>query len=227
MAASYRQMQVNLKEVEIMNEVINTVLKLIRGSMNALKFEEWVYSYKNLEEELSPNIYLKIISINFNKRDEVYKLIAEIKEWLINKGIVKCDCSFWKDNEKINLGYETANLLDSFQIKKSLTPWIHIGYCIVCNQAWNIAVDTNDDDYYFVRLMDDEVKSIEKDIWPNYFNKMENVWPCQEWLTIEVDAEQKHNIDENIIKPKTKSFQKLVKLCIAWIIRNILLDIKL
>jgi hypothetical protein len=89
-----------------------------------------------------------------------------------------CICAQWPDRQIINLGSETATLLDDhFDRLAEQSPWIYLVRCRGCGQRWYAAVDTVDDDYYFRRLGGDEVAAISDGTWPSDFDQFVNVWP--------------------------------------------------
>jgi hypothetical protein len=90
-----------------------------------------------------------------------------------------CQCSDWGDRVRINLGYETADLLRTgYEILRARNPWLDLAVCRGCGAPWYVAVDTVDDDYYFRRLSSSELAAIlERDEWPADFDDFVNVWP--------------------------------------------------
>jgi hypothetical protein len=90
-----------------------------------------------------------------------------------------CVCALWADHQRIGLGYETADLLErNFSVEDQRNPWLMLVRCRGCGQAWYVAVDTVDDDYYFLRLSEERLSSIkERNEWPIDFDDFVNVWP--------------------------------------------------
>jgi len=71
-----------------------------------------------------------------------------------------CVCSLWADHQQIGLGSETADLLErNFAIEGQRNEWLELVRCIGCGQAWYVAIDTVDDDYYFLRLSTEQLSS--------------------------------------------------------------------
>ncbi len=82
----------------------------------------------------------------------------------------------------MGLAYETADLLEkSFALECQRNEWLRLVRCLGCGQAWYVAVDTVDDDYYFLRLSAEQLLSIrERDVWPTDFDDFVNVWPTED-----------------------------------------------
>jgi hypothetical protein len=93
----------------------------------------------------------------------------------------KCVCALWADHQRIGLGYETADLLESnFAVERQRNEWLRLVRCAGCGQAWYVAIDTVDDDYHFLRLSTEQLSSInERDVWPPDFDNFVNVWPTE------------------------------------------------
>jgi hypothetical protein len=63
-------------------------------------------------------------------------------------------------------------------VLRERTPWIEAVRCRACGQAWYLAVDTCDDDYYLHRLNEDELAAaLQRDEWPPTFDGLKAVWP--------------------------------------------------
>ena len=93
-----------------------------------------------------------------------------------------CHCAAWKDRVRINLGAETAGLLEAdFDVLRDRNPWLHLARCKGCGQHWYAAVDTVDDEYYFRRLSAPELAGVvERGEWPADYDGFVNVWPMEE-----------------------------------------------
>ena len=91
----------------------------------------------------------------------------------------RCVCAVWSDRQTIPLGSETADLLETdFALERERNPWLRLMACKGCGQPWYVAVDTVDDDYYFLRLAPLAVEAIvDRDTWPVDYDDFVNVWP--------------------------------------------------
>ena len=88
-------------------------------------------------------------------------------------------CREWADCQKVYLGWYTAPaewFVPRFDTLKKRTPWLKLVRCRTCSTLWYVAVDTRDDDYYFLRLADWEVPLVKEDIWPAVFDNYDRFW---------------------------------------------------
>jgi hypothetical protein len=92
-----------------------------------------------------------------------------------------CVCVAWSDRQKIPLGSETADLLATdFVLERERNPWLRLLACNGCGQRWYVAVDTVDDDYYFLRMSAASVEAVLADsVWPDDYDEFINVWPAR------------------------------------------------
>jgi hypothetical protein len=90
-----------------------------------------------------------------------------------------CVCVAWSDRQRIPLGSETTDLLETdFVLERERNPWLGLVACKGCGQRWYVAIDTVDDDYYFLRLPLASVEAIlNGKAWPNDYDDFVNVWP--------------------------------------------------
>src|SRR5829696_5089166 len=94
------------------------------------------------------------------------------------ESVSDCICQGWGQRVRINLGAETADLLDAFDVLRERSPWLRLARCRGCGRPWYVAVDTVDDDYYFRGLSPEELEAVtERDVWPADFDEFVNVWP--------------------------------------------------
>jgi hypothetical protein len=92
-----------------------------------------------------------------------------------------CECAAWADRVRINLGFETADLLERrFDTLRERNAWIRVVRCQACGQAWYVGVDTVDDDLYFRRLSAaEEGRVLDRAEWPTDYDGFVNVWPME------------------------------------------------
>ena len=92
-----------------------------------------------------------------------------------------CECAVWADRVRINLGAETATLLErQFETLRERNPWLRAERCQVCGQLWYVAVDTVDDDLYFRRLSTaEQAEVLDRAEWPTDYDRFVNVWPME------------------------------------------------
>lgn len=90
-----------------------------------------------------------------------------------------CVCSGWSDHQVIPLGFDTAHILKThFLLDRERNPWLRLVRCAACGQEWYVAIDTIDDDQYFLRLSAAQLAAIkERNEWPTDYDDFVNVWP--------------------------------------------------
>lgn len=57
-----------------LNEIESTYLNLIEGEISVKEFEQWVYKSEWLENELSADEYMELISLNYNLSHATYEI---------------------------------------------------------------------------------------------------------------------------------------------------------
>lgn len=154
--------------------------RFTRGETPTAEFELWIYATPELEPLLGPELYLRLISEDYRDAATVHDLRRALPALLDAIAPRGCECLTWRDNERVPLGYDTRPdvFLTRFDVLRERTPWIDAVRCRNCAQAWYLAVDTRDDDYYLHRLSEDELAAaLERDAWPNIFDSLDAVWP--------------------------------------------------
>jgi hypothetical protein len=65
-----------------------------------------------------------------------------------------------------------------FEGLQDRNPWLRLVRCRECGQQWYLAIDTVDDDHYFLRLNGDQIRAIvDHGQWPTDYDEFVNVWP--------------------------------------------------
>jgi len=168
-----------------MNNFVKFLWEFIRGDTLTPIFEQWVYDTRELEDFLGSSMYLQLIELNFADRYAVATMKGQLQEWVDKNYPRTCDCITWKHQEKIPLSTETRPELfeKKFRVLRRRTPWLDLVCCEQCQTYWYVAVDTIDDDYYLRRLNGEIAQGIiDRDIWPECFDKDEKFWPPIGWL---------------------------------------------
>jgi hypothetical protein len=163
-----------------MHEIIKRLWSWVRGDTPTVEFERWTYGEASLEPFLGGERWLRLVGADYRDPDEVQRLRVELRLWLDELAPRACECLAWRDDQRIPLGYETRPdaFLKQFDVLRSQSPWVDLARCRACSQAWYLAVDTRDDDYYLHRLDEGDVRAIvEEGRWPATFDAIEAVWP--------------------------------------------------
>lgn len=161
-------------------EIAGQLWRFARGDAPTPEFERWVYATPDLESFLGAERYLVLISEDYRDALAVHDLRRALPDWLDVLAPRACDCPTWRDDERVPLGYETRPdvFLPLFEVLRERTPWLKAVRCRACGQAWYLAVDTCDDDYYLHRLGEPELSvALRRDEWPTMFDSLEAVWP--------------------------------------------------
>jgi hypothetical protein len=154
--------------------------RFARGETSTADFERWLYATPELESLLGPQLYLPLIAEDYRDVGGVHDLRRALPALLDAIDPRACECLTWRDNERVPLGYETRPeiFLGQLDVLRERTPWLDAVRCRACGQAWYLAVDTRDDDYYLQRLSEDELTAaLDRDEWPSTFDGLEAVWP--------------------------------------------------
>lgn len=71
--------------LKLPNHIKYTFFQAMNGQMDLANFEQWVYSSSDLEQELSKQLYLDLISLNYKQSGAKYEL-SHLLERHIDKG---------------------------------------------------------------------------------------------------------------------------------------------
>lgn len=162
------------------------IWRFLRGDLPTDEFEQWAYNTERLQSLMSSDLYLELLEINYQDKEQVHELAKHLGAWIDRYYPRSCDCPTWKDSQTLSLGFDrpVEAFLSRFQVLIERTPWIDLVRCKHCGQPWYLAIDTVDDDYYMQRLTESDVQAIERNQWPTTFDHIKSVWPDQKWLNL-------------------------------------------
>ena len=163
-----------------MAEIPERLWSWVRDDTPTDEFERWAYAEVALESFLGSERWLRLVGIDFRNDDQVWRLRKDVRWWLEELAPRRCDCPTWRDDDRIPITRETMpdDFLKRFEVLRSRSPWVDLARCRVCGQAWYLALDTRDDDYWLHRLSEPDVREIiEDNRWPTTFDSIEAVWP--------------------------------------------------
>jgi hypothetical protein len=146
--------------------------QFVQGKLAVDDFEGWCYQSPQLESSLGKDLYLDLITTRFDDLQQVAKLKNILYEWLLEQKYPVCECFRWGALNKEPLGCDwTLDEVDArFELLRQRTNWLELRRCRRCGQAWYVACDTVDDDWYFRRMSEDEVgKVLKTEKWPEDF----------------------------------------------------------
>jgi hypothetical protein len=149
------------------------------------EFQENLRRSPALVTTVGTHIAREALTTPYDDDRQVFQLRQRVWAHLAPASAVGCLCRDWPDRRIIALGAATVNLLhEEFETLRDRSPWLHLVRCRACGGHWYAAVDTVDDDYYFLRLSHEVVTAIE-DLgeWPADFDAFVHVWPEPKNLT--------------------------------------------
>jgi hypothetical protein len=147
--------------------------QFVAGKLPVGEFETWCYQTPELEGVLGKDRYLDLISTRFDEVQGVLTLKNTLYEWLRQRGYPTCECFLWGMLKKLSLcGEWTCEEVESrLELLLQRTNWLELRRCRRCGQAWYVACDTVDDDWYFKRLSEEDVaKVLREGKWPDDFD---------------------------------------------------------
>lgn len=162
-------------------KITNKIWEFVRGDLGAGDFEKWVYKNNELEDILSKELYLEIISVNYKSKSEVSDLKQKLEGILHESNKVTCQCISLPNTNVTQMGSERDDeVFKTFQqIKVYGEPlsWLYLYECNVCTQQWLMAQDNSQNDINCLkRLTKSEAdKIITEDNWPEYFKSYEEL----------------------------------------------------
>jgi hypothetical protein len=153
-------------------DVRDVVWQFVRGALPVSDFETWCYQARDLEDCLGKDFYVEVVATPFDDPSRVAVLKKSLHGWLGEKGYPTCDCFLWGSLKKMGFGREwTENEIDArLELVRKRTPWLDLRKCCRCGQAWYVACDTVDDDWYFKRMSEEDVVRALEDVWPKDFD---------------------------------------------------------
>ncbi len=165
-----------------MEETLLKLWRFVNYETEVAEFEQWVYATSELEEQLPSDLYFQLISVPYKDKYEVEKLRDILKNWL-EKQPMSCSCITWPNHHFLFVSKERPWLDRSwpdFDTLKERSPWLYLIRCKGCGQHWYLFVDEHAADYYLYKMKPEEVKGVEKDIWPrdiDAFNQhLDSMW---------------------------------------------------
>jgi hypothetical protein len=154
-------------------DVQEVLWQFVRGSLTTLEFEAWCYQSCELERCLGKDLHLDVIATYFDEPGKVKALREVLHDWLSRKGYPTCDCLLWGSLKKLTLGCEWSpeRVDERFELVRRRTNWLELRNCRRCGEAWYVACDTVDDDWYFRRMAEEDVaRVLRSDEWPLEFD---------------------------------------------------------
>ena len=156
----------------MMDAMLDELWAFVLGRRKAPAFEAWCYATTDLEGLLGSDFYLDVVATPFGDPARVDALRRELYAWLERRGFLVCLCPTWGDFHKQAMveGWTGQEVEARLELLRARTPWLSLCRCRRCGQAWYVACDTRDDDWYFKRLSEAEARSAADGAWPRDFD---------------------------------------------------------
>jgi hypothetical protein len=87
-----------------MDEKLLTLWQYIHGDVTTEAFENFIYNEPGLEELLGEELYLEVISANYNNKESLYEINKSIETFVNTYQIYFCQCHRLRDKETIGMG---------------------------------------------------------------------------------------------------------------------------
>jgi hypothetical protein len=162
----------------MMNESL--IWQFVRGDLSSTEFQDTLYEDVSNEELFGHDLWLELISCNYNNKDKSYQLRTELREFLRERFPRQCRCLEYKnievsdmfDNDE--LGF---NVLERVVDRGQPFWWLYMSKCRVCGQQWLVGQEERQNDVFILKRLNDSVATEIQDsnIWPNDFNTYESL----------------------------------------------------
>lgn len=176
------------------DRTLDVLWQFVRGELQVLPFERWVYQEPDLERLLGTDLYLGTISTDFSDPYAVRGLRFELAAAARARWPFDCLCIRLKDLDVVDMGainfrepaFESERSwcgLDVFQsldeVKTRGAPywWLWAARCRVCGQAWLVGSEERQNDVDCMkRLTAAQLQGILQDgQWPPDFDSYETL----------------------------------------------------
>jgi hypothetical protein len=156
--------------------IAHTIWEFIRGDLRTSEFEQWLYSNEKLEDLFGERLYLDLISINYNDKDDLYNSKVKLTKFVKNKFPQKCCCNELANTAVIDFGDYASEVFSTLsEVKKRGGKywWLSVYKCQVCNQVWLFGSEDRHNDVYCLKRLNDNcfLNICENNIWPPDFDK--------------------------------------------------------
>jgi hypothetical protein len=153
--------------------------RFVRGDMPAGAFEDWVCDTRESERELGPILYLRVISGDDRKPDDVDALRAAVEALLRNEGPAPCACLEMRDLHIVVMGHHDRLFATLDEVKRRGEPkwWLWMARCRACRQAWLVGADELQNDVFCLKRMTaaEADVALRNDAWPTDFDRYETL----------------------------------------------------
>jgi hypothetical protein len=163
------------------NKDLQLLWQFISEDLSTAEFESWLYDNDNLENILGKDLYLEAIATDFRcSKYQIPSLKEKLKEFLLQKFPLDCECITRRDLDIADLGSAKADWLHTLEELKRYGEsrwWLSLEFCKKCSQHWLVAQEERQNDIYcYKRLTKPEAENIiQQNEWPSYFESLEEL----------------------------------------------------
>lgn len=157
------------------NKSIIDIWKYLRGDIDSNEFESWLYNnYKEIESELSKDIFSELISCNY-KKNEVLKALRHLLVKTFAKYNYECFCH---EKRNVDIVPMAAKEDKFFKTVSKVTNrseniwWVTLYKCSICNQSLLLGQESRINDIYCIKKVNDKeyFEIVQYNKWPNDFD---------------------------------------------------------
>lgn len=162
-----------------LDQNLETIWRFIRGDTPTSDFEQWVYGENALENMLGSELYLHLISANFQSKESVHEIKASLREFAEQLDISSCHCVCLPNTAVVDMGEhgEIFKSLERFTDRGEPYWWLSVYHCGECDTNWLVAQEERQNDVFCLRrLTPSEAANLsEQNSWPKYFDRYETL----------------------------------------------------
>ena len=153
--------------------------RFVRGDMPPDAFENWACETRELERDLGPDLFLRVISGGYRKPDEVGALRKAVETFLRNAGPARCACLEMRDLHVVMMGKHNRLFATLVEAKRRGKPmwWLWIARCSACRQTWLVGSEERQNDVFCLRRMSEGEAdaALRNNSWPADFDRYETL----------------------------------------------------
>ena len=151
----------------------------VRGDTAVDAFEPTIYDDSELEALLGPQRYLDLISARFSDPEQVDKVRAELRGWLLEMSPLTCQCVTLPDLAVVDMGDHEGVFatLEERARRGARYWWLALYTCGACSQGWLVAQEERQNDIFCMRRLGSETVSsiLAGSAWPDEFDRYESL----------------------------------------------------
>ncbi len=168
--------------------------KFVRGDGAPQAFERWIYQQPSLETRLGADLYLEVISTDFQDSEAVWSIRERLGSYVHSLSGAPCCCIRLRDLDVVDMGsfrapapaFERDRKWSHEDVMGTLVEihrrgeprwWLWAAQCTACGQAWLVGSDERQNDIFCLRRLEQAERNAieEHDRWPEDFDGYEDL----------------------------------------------------